>query len=300
MAEIDAEVRRRRATGEFPPDLEAELDAVFARFAPPGALGDDLDALLARAEDAASIDVDAPVDSARPVVPVVKKVIRKSTAWYQRHLATQVSALGGTLVGALRNLADRIERLEQLTPGIDPTLEQVVDDLAPATTPPVEPVLAALASIDGRVLHAAAGDGSLVRALVAAGCDAYGVDPRRDRTAAAVAAGFDIRGDAPVDHLARLPSACLGAVVLSGFVDRAPVGMQVAAFVHAARAVAPGGVVVVAVTPPEQWQALADGAVAELSPGRPLGAATWRALARRQELVVEADSPLLVARRPHR
>ena len=33
--EIDAEVRARRASGAYPPGFERELDAVFARYAPP-------------------------------------------------------------------------------------------------------------------------------------------------------------------------------------------------------------------------------------------------------------------------
>ena len=42
----------------------------------------------------------------------------------------------------------------------------------------VEPATAAVAKAPGRVLHAACGDGWLVRRIVEAGGDAYGVDPR--------------------------------------------------------------------------------------------------------------------------
>ena len=38
MAEIEDEVRRKRASGELPADLERELDLVFARFAPVNAI----------------------------------------------------------------------------------------------------------------------------------------------------------------------------------------------------------------------------------------------------------------------
>lgn len=298
MAEVDAEVRRRRATGQFPAGLEAELDAVFARFAPPGAMGDDLAAMLARAEEAASIDVDAPVESSRPVVPVVKKAIRKSTAWYQRHMATQVSALGGTLVGAVRALAERVERLEQLTPGADRELVDTIDDLASALRPEPAALLAALGQVHGRVLHTLAGDGSFVTAAVAAGFDAYGVEPRRDRSAPAVAAGRDVRGDDPLEHLVRLPAASLGAVVLSGVVDHAAIATQLAAFAQAVRVVAPGGVVVVASTDPSRWSTAADGALADISPGRPLAAHTWQVLAERASLMVRATEPFVVVQRP--
>ena len=33
--EIDADVRAKRASGAYPPGFERELDAVFARYAPP-------------------------------------------------------------------------------------------------------------------------------------------------------------------------------------------------------------------------------------------------------------------------
>ena len=42
----------------------------------------------------------------------------------------------------------------------------------------VEPTVAAVAKAPGRILHAACGDGWLVRRILAAGGDAYGVDPR--------------------------------------------------------------------------------------------------------------------------
>ena len=39
MAEIDAEVARRRASGDLPAGLERELDELFLEFSPVGATG---------------------------------------------------------------------------------------------------------------------------------------------------------------------------------------------------------------------------------------------------------------------
>ena len=50
--EIDAEVRARRASGAYPPGFERELDAVFARYAPPAA-SDDIESVTDQAEEAA-------------------------------------------------------------------------------------------------------------------------------------------------------------------------------------------------------------------------------------------------------
>ena len=60
--EIDAEVRARRASGDYPPGFERELDAIFARYAPPAA-SDDIEVLIDEAEEAAGIELAIPTES---------------------------------------------------------------------------------------------------------------------------------------------------------------------------------------------------------------------------------------------
>ena len=71
----------------------------------------------------------------------------------------------------------------------------------------------------GRILHAASGDGWLVQKIIAAGGDAYGVDPRTNLVEQGVRTVSDLRGEDLADHLRAVAPAGLGAIVLSGVVD---------------------------------------------------------------------------------
>ena len=52
----------QRASGAYPPGFERELDAVFARYAPPAA-SDDIELVTDQAEEAAGIDLAIPTAS---------------------------------------------------------------------------------------------------------------------------------------------------------------------------------------------------------------------------------------------
>ncbi len=83
----------------------------------------------------------------------------------------------------------------------------------------VDPAVAAVAKAPGRVLHAACGDGWLVRRIAAAGGDAYGVDPRSHVVDRAELGILDLRGEGVAEHLRAVAAAGLGGIVLSGVVD---------------------------------------------------------------------------------
>lgn len=268
LAEIDEEVRRRRESGDLPADFERELDLVFSRFAPVHALGDDFDRVMERAEQLTFVDVLAPVESTHPVVPYVKRVVRKAIAWEVRHVAQQVSAFAATATRALRLLADRVDAAEG-----SPAARARALELCRAAAPAFDlerwaPVVVAAAhGATGRVLHAECGAGDLVATLAGAGVDAYGVDPR----AQSPAPGREIRLDDARTHLRALPAGALGGVVLSGCVDwLSPPALVELADLATSR-VGPGGVVIVVGTHPRAWTAPA----ADLAPGRPASPATW-------------------------
>lgn len=270
LAEIDEEVRRRRESGEIPADLERELDLVFARFAPVTALDADFEQVLTRAEQSTFIDTVAPVESSRPVVPVFKKVVRKVVGWYLRYVAQQTTAFAHAITRAVRLLGERVDALEAAAPGaaaaITPRVSEVVDEWA-------EFVVDRMKGAPGRVVHAEAGDGVLLAALVEAGIDAYGVDPY-DRPGSA---RFEIREDTAAVHLRALPDGAVGGVVLSGCVERLSVGALVQLADLAVAKVAPGGTVVVVSADPTAWER-ALGSEVDFAPGRPLHAASWRRL----------------------
>jgi hypothetical protein len=277
LAEIDEEVRRRRESGEIPADLERELDLVFARFAPVTALDADFEQVLTRAEQSTFIDTVAPVESSRPIVPIFKKVVRKLIGWYLRYVAQQTTGFAHAITRAVRLLGERVDVLEQASPPARPS------------TPPrysvvhewVEVVVDRMRKAPGRVVHAEAGDGVLLAALVEAGIDAYGVDPY-DRPQSA---RFEIREDTAAVHLRALPDGALGGVVLSGCVDRLPLGAQVQLADLAVAKTAPGGTVVVVSAEPRAWErGLAEDEV-DFTPGRPLRAASWSRLLSERAMV---------------
>ena len=295
LVEIDEEVARRRASGELPPGLEHDLDATFARFAPAASTGGDAASILAAAERSAFIDVDVPTASGLPGGPVLKKALRKGMAWYLRYLAQQTSAFNAAVVRALRSADERLVAVEQTSPGASPHLRAALEAVEPGPTPSdLLPVAReACRGATGRVLVADAGDATLVRGLTDDGLDAYGLDPRRTLANRALADGLDVRVGEAASHLDQVAPGVLGGVVLSGVLERLPAAGALALADAAARALAPGGALVLRSTTPAAWARRLDPVVADLSPGRPLSSATWVHVLTRLGLEVEAvhDGP---------
>jgi hypothetical protein len=267
LREIDDEVKARRASGDFPPGMERDLDLVFARFAPATVNRDDLDGLIEAADRAAFVDPDPPTASRIPAVSLLKRAERKLLGWFFRFLAQQITAFAGVLVQALRLVSRRLDALDAATLGASPSLLEPVRSPAPAFD-----VAGLLTGVTGRVLVAEAGDGSLLRQLD--GHDAYGVEPRLAVAEAAGMQGLDVRADAVVEHLGAVEAGALGALVLTGIVDRSPLGVVLALLDRAAAAVAEGGRIVVVATEPSRW-GVDNPVEADLAPGRPLHRDTW-------------------------
>lgn len=279
MAEIEAEVRARQASGDLPADFERELDLVFARFAPVGAMGDDLESVLVRAEQASFLDMAAPVDSARPGVPLVKRLIRRVVRWYLHYLAQQVTTLGLVLTRALRLLAQRVEALERAVPG---AAGPAVPATALAPLPDLAHWEALLTKVfggaRGRVLHGECGTGALVAALRRAGADAYGAEPVPERAEAADADGLEARPVEVLEHLRALGEGALEGLIVSGCVDRLPAAAQRELADLAASRLAPGGSLAILGTSPGAWERTVGPVAADLAPGRPLHPQTWARL----------------------
>ncbi|HEX5266755.1 MAG TPA: hypothetical protein VFW24_08265 [Acidimicrobiales bacterium] len=277
MGEIQEEVRRRRAAGDFPPSLERELDLVFDRFVPVGPLDGDFGEAIKAADRAAYINVAVPTASQKPAVGEVKRVLRKAMAWYLEYLAQQVTAFSTSTVRALRTLAERTSHLEEQLAQWRPAEDDGRD--RPAEAPDLgeweQRVVGQLGTAPGRVLHAECGRGAMVQALRAGGVDAYGVDPRGPLVDAAVAAGLEAWPDDPVSHLGAVADGGLAGLVLSGCVDRLPLGRQRLLVELAAAKLAPGGRVVILAVNPERWPEAVPALEADLAPGRPLHAVTW-------------------------
>ena len=283
LVEIDDEVRAKRASGELPADLERELDLVFARYAPAGALEGDFEQLLERAEAQSFFDLLAPNESARRGVPHIKRLVQKSVRWYLRYVVDQVTGFSHTITKAVRLLSERVERIEQLA-APDAELAAVYLRNPPQSAQAWQArIEEALQGTSGRVLHARCGNGTLVEALVRSGVDAYGVEPASSLVGAGVtrmsqsADGLqvDLRPDDVQAHLRLLAPGSLGALVLTDAPDVLPRGAQIDLVDLAAISLTKGGRLLLVVANPAAWQQQRSALEVDLAPGRPLHAATW-------------------------
>jgi hypothetical protein len=246
LADIEAEVRAKRASGELTADFERHLDTVFADLAPVDAIVGDLRDLLAKLERSTTIDTHAPTESAGRGVPQLKAVVAKAIDWELRHLASQVSGLANAITRALFIVSDRLDDLEHdAVPRGDRALAALATAGGGTRLPegPWEAVITeALGPSDGRVLHAECERGALVSALRARGVDAYGVDPVEAVIVESRLAA--LRPDDARAHLRTVPAGSLAGVVLSGAPDRLPVAGLLELLSLTERALRPGAPVV--------------------------------------------------------
>jgi hypothetical protein len=278
MAEIDAEVRRRRASGDIPPGLERELDELFLEFSPVGMAGKArLRETLTLVDGAAYIDMAVPTASEKAVGSQVKRLIRSSISWYMSFIVHQVVKFAWATSRMFHVVVDHVENLEEAVAA------QRVPDLPDSVAPVldvstgwwVEGALAALSGIRGRVLHADCGDGALLDQLIAAGVDAYGVDPTDQLVEDAADRGLDVRAERGLEHLDVVGGEELAGIVLSGSVQWLSPNQRDRLVDLLATRLAIGGVLVLHSATPEHWALTASPMVRDLAPGHPLHPETW-------------------------
>jgi hypothetical protein len=277
MAEIAEEVRLRRASGDLPPKLERELDELFLAHSPIGVRGGDLGEALRQVDAATFIDPVVPVESERAAGSVVKKGMRSMLLWYVGWLTHQMSQSASAVSRALHIVDERLKELErqveaQRVP--DATVIEFPTSAGPAAWW-AETAVAAVAKVPGRVLHAACGDGWLVRRINEAGGDAYGVDPRSPVVDAAELGVLDLRGEGLAEHLRAVAAAGLGGMVLSGIVEGLSGGERTHLLTAVGTRLAPGGALVLHSVARQAWDAADAPVEADLAPGHPLRAETW-------------------------
>jgi hypothetical protein len=165
VAEIEAEVARRRAAGEYPDDLLRRLAVEFRDVA------DERTSL----EELAHLETVRPLESTRPglgsAVVALKKVLRKLMAWYVRPIAVDQSRFNFTLLHELNALRERVDRLDSawVRPQGSPPREAGVIALD-LTTPRLHVLDEALRDLPpGPVLVLWWADDALLRGLVSRG-----------------------------------------------------------------------------------------------------------------------------------
>ena len=277
MAEIAEEVRLRRASGDLPPKLERELDELFLAHSPVAGRGGDLGDALRMVDASAFIDPVVPVESERAAGMFVKKSMRTGLLWYMGWVTHQVSQSASAVSRALHIVDERLQDLERRVEAQRVPGSAVVE--FPGHAQPdawwVEPAVGAVVKAPGRVLHVACGDGWLVRRMVAAGADAYGVDPRPQIVDRAELGAVDLRGESMTEHLRAVAAAGLGAIVLSGIVDGMDAGERAHLLALIGSRLAPGGTLVVHSATRRAWEADDAPAESDLAPGRPLRPESW-------------------------
>jgi len=278
--EIVAEAERRRAAGDYPAELLAEIDEEFRRWAPIAYRQQGIEDAIRAVEAASFIDVEAPIEGARPGVPQVKRVLKKATAFYHLHLARQVTALGVQVGRSLRLLADRLDGMEDRLAAVEEATSvahQPALDAPPlVATWVTEAVRGRLAGVRGRVLVSDAGSGDLVRDLAAAGMDVYGVSAYQSTTDDPL-----VSGGRSLPHLRAVPAGSHGAVVLVNLEGTLTPANAAELVDLAADRTAPSGPIAVVAIDRDRWVAERGPVVAELAPGPVLGAGTWAALLER-------------------
>ena len=276
-SEIDEEVRRRRATGDLPPQLESELEQLFLKHAPLGSTRQELHEVLRLVDRAAFIDPVVPVESSRPGGAVVKKSIRSMNFWYLRFVTHQVSQFATAVSRSLHILDQQMSELAGKVEAVEVPPSVVVDvDWAQRSDAWwVTSVIEQLHGSGRRALHAACTDGWLVAILVATGVDAYGVDPRSGRVADQELGDLDLREEPVLSHLEAVLPGALGGVVLSGLLEASGHGERRRLLESATAALAPGGVLVVHSLDPSAWDAAEAPPEADLVQARPYRRTTW-------------------------
>ena len=281
MAEIDAEVRRRRASGDLPVGLEQELDEMFLEFSPIGLHGKArLRETLSLVDRSAYVDIAVPVASQKVVGTYVKRLIRKGMGWYIGFIVHQIVKFAWSVSRMLHVVVDHVEDLEaavevQRTPPLPTTVVPTSD---PGGTWWADDAVAAVSGVEGRILHADCGTGTLLDALVAAGGDAYGVDPTELVVEGPVARGLDVRAESLLDHLDVVADEALAGMVITGSVEWLHANERDRLVRSVASRLAVDGVLVLHSATPESWLGSTSPVISDLAPGRPLHAETWSRL----------------------
>lgn len=230
-AEIEQVLRvraeRRRATGQFPPDLAAEATALIkrtvraARAFDPGP-DDELATLLAELDPGPATDVT-------------------------RLLARRVAELEQELFGS-RDLIARVERLEaaEQDRGFRPwySSEAFEARFRGARAQLVErmvPLAAHFVGMNGPVLDLGCGRGELLEVLQSIGADAYGVEVDEGCVRSCVDRGLRATGGDGITHLRSVAPASLGGLAMVQVIEHFSPQGQLDVLAAAAAAVAPGG-----------------------------------------------------------
>ncbi len=286
VAEIVAEAKRRRDSGEYSAaDLE-RLDSEFDRFAPLTYRRTGIDGAIRAVESASFINVDVPTDASRRPFAIVKQTVKKSTAWYHLHVARQVTTLGIQVTRPLRMLASELDdlrgRVAQLETQTGPygelRAELAHHEFGPDNVSATD-LYRALEGTTGQIM-AHGIEPSTVEALIERGIDAHLVAQLdTDSDGSDGPGSADVRLAEVGAYLHGVADGVLGAIVLAGpAINSRTVDSRLRLVTEAIRTLKPGGRLVIVGKHRLGWDAALGPVAADLTPGHPLSTPTWLAL----------------------
>jgi hypothetical protein len=132
MADVRAEVARKRKAGLYPPEIAMEVDQTLREPGPAG--GDAFRKSLSELRRASGFSANVPATSRRPVVgpflAFTKRVIRSMLRWYMHAILEQIAAFGWKVIKALGVAGDRLDEQQERINRIEETLIRLEQRLA--------------------------------------------------------------------------------------------------------------------------------------------------------------------------
>ena len=278
ISEVETEAVWRRSRPRYPHDVEARIEAELARQAPAPGGPVPLERLVSVVEEASIINIDAPVTASRRQYTYAKTALKRSMAWYQRHVAEQVSFLGYATVRALRAMSLRLETLEAHVAAVEHRADAARSlpertDTASYISQWLDEVAKQLQGVNGRVLCADVEADEVVARLRGGGLDAYGLT----RDGSPYLLSSDVRQGDLIAHLGSVGDGALGAAVLAGCTNAMNGPTLRAVIQELDRCLGSGGVVVAISEAPWWWHHQVGPVAADTAEARPLQAETWLA-----------------------
>lgn len=297
-SEIEQEANKIRTQDASIAALERELDLTFARFAPVDASVNDLEAVIARVQEASNIDLLSPMQGDK-LAQFTKRLIRKAIRWYIRWIAEQLAGFGHATAKALSLLRIKVETLEKTSDqGLEEELQRFVFEQKISHNSfefkktsimnldywgPV--ILKALKDTTGRICVGESGVGELLEYLRKNSFNAYGVEPFKDSYLEAQRKGLEVRNDDILDHLRVLGDSVLSALVLTGCVDTYNVVKKAELLDLASKVLTKNGVLVILSSHPDTWGLDLSPVQKDLAPSRPLYPETWEQLLKKKDFM---------------
>ena len=276
---IDARVAELKLSGKFPASKIDRMNRLYHQLLPKGTgkyVGD-FEAAYKLTDRVAFMDVDVPTESRKPVVGLVKKVLRLSMAWYLTYLAQQFNNFTSNLMRLLTVFDGRLSRLEteldrRSFPPLDLLGETVSVKIAQEA---VDTVSSLLEGVTGRICHLEAADGVIAKALRAKGANVYCVETRHNFIDTIEAAGVELVIQTPSRHLNSVKAESLSGLVVSGVVDRASNNDRVDLLQNCATVLTPGSKLILLLASSSSFDDPSNHLEHDLSSGRPLAVETW-------------------------